>query len=220
MKYLFVVTAFLFAVFSLNAQKYPEPEFSNEVYYLKKDSIHSLTRLEKESSKMDTKTKAAGFGGAESGYAIEGTSSSVRLASGKGLSFIISTGANAKQSSQQSDSILRDSMLRAQGIDPSMASGMPGYGGMNDPSTSITLYKADASKGQRKIYTMKMGGAFSMGKNKSSDKYTFSAKKIREGYWELVIDKSLPKGEYAFAVMGGYSSSAGMDALLYAFGVD
>ena len=203
------------AAFFLHAQKYPEPEFSNEVYFLKKDSIHSLVRLEKESSKMDTKAKAAGFGGAESGYSVEGQRSSVRLGSGKDLSFIVSTGANASQSSQQSDSI-----LRAQGIDPSMASGMPGYGGMNDPATSITLYKADASKGQRKIYTMKMGGAFSMGKNKSSDKYTFSVKKIREGYWELIIDKPLPKGEYAFSLMGGYSSASGMDATLYAFGID
>ena len=216
MKYLLIVTAFLFGVFTVHAQTYPEPEFTNEVYYLKKDSIHSVMRLEKESSKMDTKTKAAGFGGAESGYFMEGQRSSVRLGSGKDLSFIISTGANTKQSSAQTDSI-----LRAQGIDPSMTSGMPGYGSMNDPATSITLYKADASKGQRKIYTMKMGGAFSMGKNKSSDKYTFSVKKIREGYWELIIDKSLPKGEYAFTVMGGYSGGAGgMDALLYAFGVD
>ena len=215
MKYLFVVSAFLFAVSYVHGQTYPEPEFTNEVYYLKKDSVHSVMRLEKESSKMDTKAKAAGFGGAESGYTVEGASSSVRLASGKGLSFVVSTGANAKQSSAQTDSV-----LRAQGMDPSMASGMPGYGSMNDPATSITLYKADASKGQRKIYTMKMGGAFSMGKNKSSDKYTFSVKKIREGYWELIIDKSLPKGEYAFAVMGGYSSASGMDATLYTFGVD
>ena len=110
----------------------------------------------------------------------------------------------------------KDSMLLAQGTDPSMMTGMSNYG--SDPTTMISLYKVASTKGQRKIYTMKSGGAFSMGKNKSSDKYTFSVKKIREGYWELVIDKSLPRGEYAFVVIGGYSG--GMDALLFAFGID
>ena len=103
-------------------------------------------------------------------------------------------------------------------MDPSMMGGMPGS--MSDPATAITLYKTDAGKGTRKIYTMKTGGAFSMGKNKSSDKFTFSVKKIREGYWELVVDKPLPKGEYAFVTMNGYSGVGGMDALLFAFGVD
>ena len=28
-------------------KKYPEPEFSKEVYYLKKDSVNSVVRLEK-----------------------------------------------------------------------------------------------------------------------------------------------------------------------------
>jgi len=51
---------------------YPEPEFSKEVYFLKKDSISKAIRLEKNSSKMDTKVKAAGFGGAEKAYLIEG----------------------------------------------------------------------------------------------------------------------------------------------------
>ena len=108
--------------------------------------------------------------------------------------------------------------MRANGMDPSMMGGMPGS--MSDPATAITLYKTDAGKGTRKIYTMKTGGAFSMGKNKSSDKFTFSVKKIREGYWELVVDKPLPKGEYAFVTMNGYSGVGGMDALLFAFGVD
>ena len=47
----------------------------------------------------------------------------------------------------------------------------------------------------------KAGGAFGGKKSQSSDKYTFSVKKIREGYWELVIDKPLPRGEYAFSMM-------------------
>lgn len=47
----------------------------------------------------------------------------------------------------------------------------------------------------------KSGGAFSLNKKiRSSEKYTFSIKKIREGYSELGIDKNLPAGEYAFSV--------------------
>jgi uncharacterized protein YxeA len=198
------------------AQTYPEPEFSNEVYYLKKDSAHSLVRLEKSSSKMETKSKAAGFGGFENGYAVDGAKSDVRLNNGANLSFVFSTGASVSSSS--TSSAQKDSMMRANGMDPSIMSGMGG--GMSDPANNVTLYKADAGKGIRKIYMMKTGGAFSMGKNKSSDKFTFSVKKIREGYWELVVDKPLPKGEYAFVTMGGYSGGGGMDALLFAFGID
>ena len=47
--------------------KYPEPEFSNEVYLLKKDSS-KVIRLEKGASKMDTKTKMGGMAGMENGY--------------------------------------------------------------------------------------------------------------------------------------------------------
>jgi hypothetical protein len=195
-------------------QSYPEPEFSNEVYYLKKDSVHTVVRLEKEMGKMDNKVKAAGFGGFENGYVIDGEKSGVRFSNGTKLSFVFSTGASASANS----SAQRDSMMRANGMDPSEMSGM--MGGMGDPANTITLYKTDAGKGKRKIYTMKTGGAFSMGKNKSSDKFTFSTKKIRDGYWELVIDKPLAKGEYAFAAMAGYSGSGGMDALLFAFAID
>lgn len=221
-KYLFLPASAILTSLSIWAQpdntKYPEPEFSKEVYFLKKDSVNSVIRLEKESSKMDTKTKMGGMGGSESGYTIEGEKSTVRLHSGNNLSFVFSTGASSGSSSSSTE---KDSIMRANGMDPSMMQGdMGGMGGMNDPANTITLYKAASNKGKRKIYMMKMGGAFSMGKNKSSDKFTFSVKKIREGYWELVIDKPLPKGEYAFAVMGGYSGGAGMDALLYAFAIE
>lgn len=199
-------------------KKYPEPEFSNEVYYLKKDSVNTAIRLEKNSSKMESKTKMGGLGGSESGYTIEGGKSSVRLGSGSNLSFIFSTGASPKSSSPSSS--LSDSMMKANGIDPSMMQGM--MGSMNDPASTITLYKVESEKGKRKILMQKGGGAipFASKKLKSSDKYTFSVKKIREGYSELVIDKSLPKGEYAFSKIDMMSMGSAMATLLFAFGID
>jgi hypothetical protein len=191
---------------------YPEPEFSKEVYFLKKDSVYKAIRLEKNSSKMDTKVKMAGFGGAENAYLIEGEKSPIRITGGANLSFIFSTGPSTSASSPQNDSI-----MKANGLDPSM---MSAYGNMNDPSNTITLYKAESAKGNRKIYLMKTGGAFSMGKNKSSDKFTFSLKKIREGYWELMIDKSLPKGEYAFAVQGTNMNNMDGSIVIFAFAID
>jgi hypothetical protein len=196
---------------STNAM-YPEPEFSKEVYFLKKDSVYKAIRLEKNSSKMDTKVKMAGFGGAENAYLVEGEKSPVRMIGGANLSFIFSTGSSASTSSPQNDSV-----MKAHGLDPSM---MSAYWNMNDPSNTITLYKAESGKGNRKIYLMKTGGAFSMGKNKSSDKFTFSLKKIREGYWELLIDKSLPKGEYAFAVQGMNMNNMDGSIVIFAFAVD
>ena len=192
---------------------YPEPEYINEIHLLKKDS-NKLMRLEKGTSKMNTKTKLGGMGGVENGYSIEGSKSTIRFNSGIGLTFIFSTG----QSPDKKNSPQADSMLRANGLDPSMMS----MGTMMDPSQMITLYKADADKNERKIYLMKMGGAvpFAGAKNKSSDKYTLSIKKIREGYWEMIVDKTLPKGEYAFTVTGSSMASADGSVSIFAFAVD
>lgn len=108
--------------------------------------------------------------------------------------------------------------MRENGMDPNMISGFSG-----DPSTMITLYKLDLDQGARKIYLMKSGGGFSFGKNKNtgSEKYTFSLKKIRSGYWELVIDKALPKGEYGFSMMGmGQQPGVEGFATVFTFGID
>jgi hypothetical protein len=196
------------------AQKYPEPEFSNEVYFLKKDSLNSLVRLEKNNSKMDTKMKMGGFAGSETGYEIDGDKSPVRISGGNNLSFVFSTGASASAGSSSSS---RDSMMRANGMDPSMFQGMSGM----DPVSMLSLYKVETEKNKRKVLLQKSGGALPFGshKIKSSDKYTFSAKKIREGYWEFIIDKNLPRGEYAFTMMDMSGTGAG-GILIFAFAID
>lgn len=216
MKYFIIPTAFLFLSLCLYAQNYPDPEFSNEVVYLKKDSIHSVIRLEKGSSKMESKTKMGGFGGYENGYILDGEKSTVRLQKQPGFSFVFSNSSSVKASSPQ-----RDSMMIANGMDPSMTQGMGDMmGSMNDPASTITLYKAEPAKGKRKILMQKAGGTFGGKKNQSSDKYTFSVKKIREGYWELVIDKPLPRGEYAFSMMGMGMGNMDGSTTLFAFAVD
>lgn len=208
---IFFLSAILFMASVLYAQTYPEPEFANEVYYLKKDKDYSLVRLEKSSSKMENKTKIVGP--SENSYSIEGDKSPVRLSSGTNFSFIISKG-----SSQGSSSAKSDSVMKANGLDPNMMNEMS----MGDPSQTITLYKVSSEKSIRKIYLMKVGGYFSMGKNKlqSSDKMTFSVKKVRNGYWELVIDKPLSKGEYAFTMMNPGTGGMDNSSLIFAFGVD
>lgn len=213
MKCLILLMAFICGVVTLYAQKnYPEPEFTKEVYYLKKDSVYSVVRLEKDNSKMESKTKMGGFGGSESGYSMEGGKSSVRLNSGNDLSFVLSTGASAKKSSPQ-----MDSMMRANGMDPAMMQNMGNMG--MDPVSMISLYKAESGKDKRKVVIQKSPGAMPFGSKKiqSSNKYTFSVKKIRDGYWELVVDKTLSKGEYIFTMidMGG-----GNNTIMFAFAVD
>lgn len=209
---------FLFATLLLNAywiyaQTYPEPEFSNEPYYVNKSAGYTLVRLEKNSSKMDTKTNV--ISGSEQGYSIDGAKSTVRLNSGNSISFIFSSGTSGSSSS--TSSAKSDSAMKANGVDPSMLGGMS----MSDPSQKLTLYKMESGKGVRKVLLEKAPGMNPFGSHKlqSSDKYTFSARKIKDGYWELVVDKPLPKGEYAFTMMG-----MGMDAMggttLFAFGVD
>lgn len=212
MKNLFTIL-FILSSLLVQAQTYPEPEFTNEITYLSKDSVYKLIRLEKGSSKQETNVKAAGFGGMENGYILSGTSSSVRLKSSTSQSFVFSTGASASNTNSSADST-----MRANGLDPAM---MRNPMAMSDPAQSISLYKAQASKNDRKIILIKSGGMMSMGKKaKTSEKYTFSTKKIREGYWELIIDKPLPKGEYAFGLTGAMGMSMDGSVVLFAFGVE
>ena len=192
--------------------EYPDAEFRNEVYFLNK-AEGKLVRLEKSLSKLDSKSKLAGMGGYESGYTISGSKSAVRIPESGNLSFIFSNSNSASSTNKQPDST-----MKANGVDPSIQSNMSS---IFDPTNSITLYKSDFEKGDRKIFMQKMGGAMSFNhKMQSSDKYSFSMRKIRDGYWELVIDKHLPKGEYAFTMVDFGVGGASGETTLYSFGID
>jgi hypothetical protein len=201
------------------AQTYPDPEFVNEIYFLKKDATYTLVRLEKNSADMLQQNKMAGFGGSETGYSLEGVKSPVRFQSGN-LYFVFAASSSINSSGKNASS---DSLMKAQGVDPNMVSGI--MGGMTDPATSISLYKLETSKNGRKLITMKTPSALPFGSHKisSSEKYTCSFKKIREGYWMFQVDKVLPPGEYAFAItgmLGGMDVTMGQKMSVFAFGVD
>jgi hypothetical protein len=136
---MFFLSATVFIGYGIYAQTYPEPEFSNEPYYVNKNAGSKLVRLEKNSSKLDTKTSA--ISGSESGYTIDGSASPVRLGSGNNVSFVFSTGASGSASA--TSSAKSDSAMKANGVDPSMLSGM----NMSDPSQKLTLYKMETGKG-------------------------------------------------------------------------
>jgi hypothetical protein len=192
--------------------KYPTPEFSNEIYYFLKDSGQVL-RLEKGYSKAESRTKMGGMGGGEQGYSLEGDKSPVRFESGKYYSFIIYSGND-----EGGDSHASDSMMKANGMDP-FSMGDP-MAMMNDPSRTTSLYKMNIEKDSRKITLQSYPGMKLLGKSKKeSIRYTMSIKKVRNGYYELLIDKMLPRGEYSFLVT---DMSMGMDgsSKLFAFGVD
>jgi hypothetical protein len=203
---IFFLSVLMFCTQLICAQTYPQPEFTNEVYFLKKDNSYSLVRLEKSSAKQETKVNM--LKGSEYGFEIEGKTSPVRFAAGANISFVYTT-TNSSSNSKS------DSIMKANGMDPSA---MTGFG--NDPSSAITLYKLNIDGGSRKIYLQKQGGYFGNHKNQTSDKYTFSLKKIHDGYWELVIDKPLPKGEYAFSMMSMGAADMSGSHTVYAFGVD
>ncbi|MEO5942412.1 MAG: hypothetical protein ABIP30_15615 [Ferruginibacter sp.] len=218
MKLNFLLLLVFLCTISVHAQndmkKYPEPEFASEVFYLKKDTVNLAIRLEKQSSKLDSKTKLGGFGGYESGYSIENSQSTVRIGHGHNLSFVYSTGVISEKKISSSS----DSMMRANGIDPDAMGGM--MQGFNNPFDNIILYKCETGNGKRKILMQKGGGMVSISKKiKSSEKFSFSVKKIREGYSELIIDKTLPAGEYAFCVPQRGSAGMSGDVVAYTFGI-
>jgi hypothetical protein len=189
---------------------YPVPEYSDEIYLVKKDSSLSLMRLEKGSSKQEMKMKMMGMGGMDQGYEMEGEKSTVRLTGSSNLVFIYYTGGG-ETGTRTPES---DSMMRANGMDPAMMSNP--MSSMMDPSNTISLYKSLPEKGNRKILLQSMGF---MGKSKkTSAKYTLSTKKVKEGYFEMIVDKPLPKGEYVFVMMS--MGSMDQSFSLFAFAVD
>lgn len=216
MKKYFFLFILMAAVADGHAQEYPEPEFSNEIYNLRKDTSYKLIRLEKATSEINTTHGM--MKGAEVGYSISGSKSPVRLERGELFSFVYSIPSNGS-SDLPGSSPARDSMMRANGMDPAMMQHFTSTG--SDQVQSLILYKLDAGKGERKIILQKSPGANPFGSHKiiSSEKYTFSTKKIRNGYLVFIVDKQLPKGEYAFTInQGGMNVMGGI--LIFAFGVD
>ena len=209
MKKALILVTGLLSTCCMLAQQYPDPEFVNEISVYNKD-INKIIRMEKGTSKMDSKVKLGGMGGSEMGYTIDDERSSVRLQKSGSYSFVYWSGASSAGLTRQ------DSAAKANGYSPSMYAGIPGM----DPSNSISLYKMETAKGSRKVI---LGGSGSMlspfsKKNKESVKYPCSFKKVREGYYEIIVDKPLAVGEYGFVMMAMGSLSGSVN--IYAFGID
>lgn len=209
MSYMFAVSQNLPTGQAGTKSSYPVPEYSNEIYLVKKENTIVLIRLEKGSSKQEMKMKMMGMGGMDQGYELDGEKSPVRLSNGSNLVFIFYTGNAAGSTSPEADS-----MMKANGMDPSLMSNP--MSSMMDPTQNISLYNSRVENGKRKILLQSMG---IMGKSKkTATKYTLSIKKIKEGYYEMIVDKSLPKGEYAFVMME--MGSMDQSFSLFAFGVE
>ena len=189
------------------AQNYPNPDFTNEIYAFRKDSA-KLTRLEKETSKLENKTS---FGGGSMQYEIDERQSNVRFVNMDPYSFVFYTGTGASAVTAGSAG---DSTMRANGMDPNMFNGM----GNVNPS-QIALYKLDASHDKRLIVVARAGGIFNK-KSSTTATLTTSVRKIRDGYFEIVPDKKLLTGEYAFAIQQTGVTSMGGGVVLFCFAVD
>jgi hypothetical protein len=212
MKKNFLLFGCLVLSISLIAQNsYPVPEYANEIYLVKKDSNISLVRLEKAYSNQEMKVKMMGMGGMDQGYATDGEKSTIRFSSGSNWIFLFYNGDPAADSA--SSSAEADSAMKANGMD---MKAMSSISSMYDPTQMISFYNMKSEKGKRKILTQSMG---LMGKSKSTaTKFSLSIKKIKDNYYEMKVDKSLPKGEYSFVMMD--MAGMGQSYMLFAFGID
>jgi hypothetical protein len=208
-KKLFFLVAILSISLSINAQGYPVPEYSNEIYLVKKDTAITLMRLEKVYSNQEMKVKMMGMGGMDQGYSTDGEKSTIRLTNGSNLLFIFYTGEPASASLSPE----ADSAMKANGMN---MSSMPSMSSMIDPSQMISLYNMKSGKEKRKILTQSSG---LMGKSKNTaTKFALSIKKVKDNYFEIKVDKSLSKGEYAFVMMD--MGGMGQSYTLFAFAID
>jgi hypothetical protein len=195
-----------------NSASYPEPEFMQEIYAFNKGGS-ALVKLEKESSKLETKTKAMGWGGSESAYNFKGDKSDVRFSSAQLPSFVF----RMRQDFSSGKDMMKNEPTRndTSHMNQNASQFTSMMDEMMDPSKTIALYILDQRSGERALVMQSSPGKFSK-KGKTSDKVVLSYRKIKEGYYEMVVDKPLPKGEYAFMnQMGGASQST-----MFLFGVD
>ena len=190
---------------------YPEPEFLKEIYALNIQT-NTLTRLEKETSRLDTKVKLGGFGGSEYGYTVAGETSKIHFSSTQLPTFIYQSRKGNSSSANKADSSTRTGNDGMENTTQSVESMNAMFD--EDPSRSITLYALHTVKGERKLLVQN-SGSFGKGK-KASSKYGISFKKVKDGYYEISVDKQLPKGEYAFMT----TTMGTLDATFFVFGVD
>ena len=220
MKYifLFLLLGTMFAAAQPKKISYPTPEYSNEIYSFNRDS-GQLSRLEKGTASMKMNNHFGGFGGSSNGYSIEGKTSPVRMKKSEQLYFIFFGGENNSLTPEA------DSAIHMSGMDPALMNNSPGMGTsssyMMDPSQTTSLYSLQTGKDMRLLTLQSFSGMKVFGKGqKQSTKYTISFKKIKEGYFELMVDKPLPKGEYAFLIMGMGMTSIDGSVIVFAFGID
>jgi hypothetical protein len=62
------------------------PLFLNHIYYFLPDSLISL---EQNTARMESKTKAMGYGGSEGGFYMDGAKSDVRIRAGDSIRFMV-----------------------------------------------------------------------------------------------------------------------------------
>ncbi|MFI5135763.1 MAG: hypothetical protein ACHQD9_07910 [Chitinophagales bacterium] len=85
--FLMILLALTF-VSHAQTQTYPTPEYTNLPYFFDKSS-GKLIALEKTTAKMESKTKAMGYGGSEGGYKIDGDKSFVVLKQSDTMEFVM-----------------------------------------------------------------------------------------------------------------------------------
>lgn len=68
-----------------------QPQFLNNIYLVKKDSLSSLERVQAE---MKNKAKAFGFGGSEGGYFMDGNKSPFRIKTTDAMQFMVKLNAS------------------------------------------------------------------------------------------------------------------------------
>ncbi len=165
LKPILTLAFFLFSILTVEAQNLPE--FNDKPAYY---NVKTKTLTELEKSQYNTMAKAKGLFKAESGFFLNGTSSSVRIPKQEELKFILKT--------------------------------TPGI----DPTSVFDLVKFEIRKEQRVFITTT---AKSTSTSTSFEKISYDVKKIKEGYYYLVV-KNLDKGEYFL----------GSSGFMFAFGID
>jgi hypothetical protein len=120
--------------------KAPNPTFLNQVYYYWSDSLLACPKTD---GRIESKIKALGFGGAQSGYTMDGDRSALRIRAGDTLRFAFKSGSGSMMDPSMTYELYRFESKK--GSRQATLGGQGRFGGSNNNSKNKVAFDVQKS---------------------------------------------------------------------------
>ncbi len=119
---------------AVSTAKVPDPTFLNQIYYYWSDSLLACPKSE---GRMETKMKALGFGGSQSGYTLDGDRSALRIRAADILRFAFKSGSGGMMDPSMMIQLYKFESKK--GSRQAVMGGQSRFGGNNNTNNQISF---------------------------------------------------------------------------------